>query len=83
LADIVDGEDVRMVERGGGAGFLLEALEAPRIGRESGGQDFDGDVTPQPGIVRAVDLSHPAGAERGADLIGAEADARREGHVRK
>ena len=33
-ADIVDGQDVRVVELPGGARFLLEALQSDRVGRE-------------------------------------------------
>ena len=31
FADVVDGADVGMIERGGGLGFALEALESLRI----------------------------------------------------
>ncbi len=42
-ADIEDCENVGMIERCGGAGFLLEALQAVRVGREGMRQNFDGD----------------------------------------
>jgi len=55
-ADIVDGDDVGMGERAGGAGFLFEAAPAAGIGGELGGQDFEGDVAAQAAVARAVEL---------------------------
>ena len=37
VADVEHGEDVRVVQRRGRAGFLLESMEAIDIGRECGG----------------------------------------------
>jgi hypothetical protein len=37
LPDLVDGEDVRMVQRRGGARLLLEATQAVAIMRKKGG----------------------------------------------
>ena len=64
-----------MVQRGGGARFLLEALQALGVGRERRGQDLDGDVAPEPRIARAIDLAHPARADGGEDFIRAETGA--------
>jgi hypothetical protein len=47
-ADVVHGEDIGMIHRRGGVRFLLESMEAISIGRERGGQDLYGDVTPEP-----------------------------------
>ena len=69
-----------MVQRRGGAGFLLESTEAIDVGRERRGQDFDRDVTSEPRIARTVDLAHAAGAEGGDDFVGAEPAAGSEGH---
>ncbi len=41
FVDVVDGDDVRMVEGGGGAGFLDEAAMAVGIRRRSGRQHLD------------------------------------------
>ena len=49
-ANVVDGEDVRMVQSGGGAGFLLEAMKTIGVGREGGWQNLDRDVASQPRI---------------------------------
>ena len=68
-ADVEDREDVRMVERRGGARLLLEAAQPIGIGRERGGQDLDRDLASEPRVARAVDLAHAAGAERREDLV--------------
>ena len=75
-ADVVHGEDVRVVQRRGRAGFLLESMEAIGVGRECAGQDLDRHVTPEPRIARTVDLAHAACAKCGDDLIRPEASAR-------
>src|SRR5262249_15908796 len=43
--DVVNREDVRVVERRGGAGFLLEAAQAVSVFGKHDGQDFDGDLS--------------------------------------
>ena len=78
-AEIVDGDDVGVIERGDGAGFALEAAA------EIGGcavfaQNFDGDIAVEAGVAGAVDLAHAADPERGLDLVGAESGVRSERH---
>ena len=75
-ADVEHGEDVRVAQRRGRAGFLFEAVEAIDIGREDTGQDLDRDVTAEPRIACPVHLAHAARAECGHDLVGPEASAR-------
>jgi len=70
MAYVVEHADVGMIEAGDGFGFALEALFADRIRGELLGENFDGDGAVQPRIYGAVNLSHPARAERDADLIG-------------
>ena len=70
LLDRVDRDDVRVVERGNGARFALEAGEPSGSRANGGGQHFDRDVAAQPRVARAVDLAHAAGAERSQDLYG-------------
>ncbi len=69
-----------MIEEPGGAGLLLEAAQARRVLGEVGGEDLDGDLAPQPRILRAVDLAHPTGAERRDDLVGAKPGADAQSH---
>ena len=63
LPNVVNAQDVGMVERSDGAGFLLEAQQTVGISRERGGQDFYGDVPAQALVARAIDLSHAACAD--------------------
>ena len=78
LSEFVNGHDIGMVQGRCRARFLLEALDAPAVGVQVAGQDLDGDLTPEAGIARAIDFSHPAGAERRQNLVGAKSRARRE-----
>jgi hypothetical protein len=77
---VVDGDDVGMVERAGGAGLLLEAAQPLGVRGQRCGQDLDRDVARQPRVPRAVDLAHPARAQRGRDLVGPELGSSGEGH---
>jgi len=79
-ADVVHGEDIRVVQRGGCAGFLLESTEAIDVGRKCCGEDFDRDITSESRIARTVYLAHAASAEGGDDFVGAETGAGSEGH---
>src|ERR1700676_1641755 len=75
-ADVVNLADIRMIERGDGFGFALEAL------RELGGGNLDSYVAIQARIARAVDLAHAARADGRENLIGAQVVAGGEGHCR-
>ena len=80
LSEIEDGKDVRMRQRGDGLGLSLEARESARILREVRGEDLDRDVPIELCVLRPVDLSHAARAERREDLVGAETGARGKAH---
>ena len=56
-ADVVDGADAGVIERGDGLGLALEALERLRRGRV-GGEDLDRDQPVEARVARAVDLAH-------------------------
>jgi hypothetical protein len=75
VVEPVDAGDVRMIQRGEGLRFTLEAREPVRVLRERLGQNLDGDVAIQLRVARAVDLAHPAFADRRSDFIGAETGA--------
>src|SRR5207244_4509099 len=81
-ADVVNRDDVRMAQRRGGSGFLLEALAAVGVRGELAGQHLDGDLAAQPRIPCAVDLSHASGAQRREDLEGPKPGTRRQRHVK-
>ncbi len=80
LADVVDGRDVRMVERRDRARLAFEPPQPVAVGREGGRQDLDRDAAPEPRIARTIDLAHPAGAEQADDFIRSEMRAFRERH---
>jgi hypothetical protein len=44
------------------------------------GQNVDRDRAIEARVTRAIHLAHPPGTHGGEDFIGAEADARCEGH---
>ena len=75
FADVVDRQDVRVVQGRGRARFLLEALAAIGMGGRVGRQHLDRHVASEPGVGRAIDLSHPARADRGGDAVLAETAA--------
>src|SRR6185295_5299456 len=58
------------------AGLGLRVTDAPR------GQDLDGDVTIESRVLRAIDLTHPARADGGDDLVGTKASPGGECHRR-
>jgi hypothetical protein len=43
LADVINGEDIRMIQRAGRLGFQLEAPQPIFISRKGSRQQFDGD----------------------------------------
>jgi hypothetical protein len=61
-----------MIERREHLRFTTETREAIGIVCHGGQEHLDRDVAIQLGVPRAVDLAHPAGAERGNDFIRAE-----------
>ena len=72
LFEAEDRGDVGMVELGEELGFALEPRQALLVRGEFGRQDLDRDLAVEPGVGRAVDLPHPALAQLGGDLVGAE-----------
>jgi hypothetical protein len=78
----VNRADVRMIERGQDLRFTFEPSEPIRIEGERRGQDLDGHVAPELGVVRLIDLAHPARSDGGEDFVGAEFCAGSQGHGR-
>src|SRR5688572_17960084 len=68
----MDGDDVRMVESGGGQGLSFEAVDAILVRREAGGEEFERYLAVQARVLCQVDLSHPARAECVKDFIRAD-----------
>ncbi len=63
LVDVVNRADVRVVERTGGAGLALEALESRMVGGDVVGQEFQRDGAAELGVLGLVNDAHPAAAE--------------------
>ncbi len=78
--EAVDGRDVGMIERRQEIGFAREARQALGIAGEERRQNLERDVARQLAVAGAVDFAHPAGADQGDDLVGAEAGAGRQTH---
>ena len=71
----MNGDDVRMVQRRGGAGFTLEALDAIGIGRQVAANHLDRDGASETRVAGPVDLAHATCAEQRKDLVRAKASA--------
>ncbi len=75
LADLVDGDDVRVIEGGRGPRLLCETAHPLRVGRVALGQELDRDLALEILIERAPDFAHPARAQPGEKLVAAETHA--------
>ena len=58
-----------MVQRGGGAGFTLKALDRLGIAGKAFRKEFQGDESAQLGVLRLVDHAHAAAAEFFHDAV--------------
>jgi hypothetical protein len=83
LATLVDGDDIGMVERGGGPGLAFKAAQALAIFGESSWKNLDGNISAQAGVARPIYLAHAAGAEEFDNLVGAEVGAGSERHLER
>jgi hypothetical protein len=68
VSDFVDRNRVGMVECRGGARLRLKTRYTGGV-RGEVRQDLKRDLATQPGVARAVDLAHGAGAQHGQDLV--------------
>ncbi len=69
LADFVDMRDVGMVERRGPLCLAHKALHAITTRRHFSGQDLQRDSAIELGVLRQVNLTHPAFADLGDDAV--------------
>ena len=74
LAHFVDGADVRMIQRGGIAGFAQQS-RAGRFVVSCRFENLERHAPPQRRVVREIHEAHPAAAKPTLDLIAAERDA--------
>ena len=72
IADLVDGQDVRMIERRGGPRLVQEAAEPLGIAAQLRPQHLERDRPAERRIGGLVDLAHAAAAEQVLDLIAAD-----------
>ncbi len=78
--ELVNGDDVRVIERGRGTGFQLKAGQGFRLRMAIVQRDcLDGHFTAQARVPGAINLAHAAGAELFEDFVRAEAATRRQG----
>ncbi len=71
-ADGVDRHDVGVVERGGGAGFVLEARKLPLVEHGGEGQHLERDAAAERELLGFVDHAHAAAADLAEDAEVAE-----------
>ncbi len=69
FADLVDGADVRVIERGGRARLLQQAPTRVGIGLRLRRQEFQGDAAAELQVIGEKHLGHPAGPELGANDV--------------
>ncbi len=68
----MEGANVRMIELRNDSRFALESKLEIRVLREFGPQEFDRHGAAKAGIARLVDFTHPSGANRIDNLVGAK-----------
>jgi len=69
LFETEKGGDVGVVERGEDLGFALETGVAFIVSDEGPGQDLDGHLAVETGVVRSPHLAHPALSELGENGV--------------
>ena len=80
LAGLVDGHDVRVLERGRHARLALEAPAELRVGRELGHDDLQRHAAAEPAVGGEVDDAHAAAPDLALDVVGAEGPVIVAGH---
>ena len=70
--DLVNGDDIRMIERGDSASFPLKALHLCIVLAKLGWQDLDCNPTVEHLVMREINLTHPARAEQRLNLVVAD-----------
>jgi hypothetical protein len=72
LADVIQGADIRVVQRRNGARFPLEPRDAVPIALRRGRQHLDGDAAAETSVRGAINLAHAARPDGGEDFIRTE-----------
>src|SRR5262249_44106989 len=76
LPDVMYGENVGMIQRGGRARLLLESPQSGLASRVACGQELQRHFATEPGVFGKVDLSHAARADQADDFVMADCLAR-------
>jgi hypothetical protein len=80
LPNVVQGADVRVVERGYSTRLALKPLAEAGITGDVRQKDLYSDEAIETSVASFVDLAHATCADVGQDLVRAEPRARGEGH---
>jgi hypothetical protein len=72
FACVVDGDDVGVLEAGGGFGFAQKTVGVFGVGGKFGREDFEGDDAVEGGLARAIHCAHAAFADFFENLEAAE-----------
>src|SRR5262245_8332421 len=75
FANVVDGTDVRVVQRGDRPCFTLKPLARDLGAGQLSRQQLDRDLAFESRVARPIDFAHAAGADAGDDLVRAEPSA--------
>ena len=79
--EAVNGGNVRMIQRRQDLRFAFEPRQPVGVERKGVWEDLERDLAVQPGIARAVDLTHPADAQSTGDFVRAKASAWSQRHM--
>ena len=69
FANVIDGADVGMIERGGGLGFAPEALQGLRVAGDVFRKKFQRDEAAEAGVLGLIDHAHTAAAKLFEDAV--------------
>jgi hypothetical protein len=69
LADVMNGADVGMIQRGRGPSFALEPAQCLPVASQIVGEELEGHEATKAGILRFVDHAHAAAAELLDDAV--------------
>ena len=78
VPEFINGDDVGVIERARGTGFLLKARQGFRLRMAVQRNRLDGDLTAEASVFGAINFAHAAGAELLKNFVSAEARARRQ-----
>src|SRR5690349_14057424 len=82
MPDVVEGADVRMIQRADRSCLALEALAERRIAADVRRKDLDCDGAIEARVFGFVDLPHPTGTDGSDDFVHTETGAGgQHGHV--